>query len=370
LSGFWVWGGYLTEGRAQLRAVLALPAASHASAEWAQLLWSAAFVEFFAGDYAAARGLLEQAVAVRRTIADPELAYALSYLGQVAREQEDYASAQTWLEESLSLSLAAGDRRGAARTLDRLGTIAQARGDYALARSRYEESLALARQADDSTEVAWSLHNLGCLALDQGDYTAARACFAQSLSSRDASDSIGFVHGLAELSVLAAAEGLRAAAVRLAGATAALIERTGIPVQHSERGRYEHWLARSREALGEPAAAAAWAEGQKMRLEQALAYALAPHEPMDFADSPPAGPRAAHTANILTLREREVAALIAQGRTNRQIAKVLVITERTVAAHVEHILNKLGFASRTQIGVWAAEHGLVESQQRLKDGCP
>jgi DNA-binding NarL/FixJ family response regulator len=37
-----------------------------------------------------------------------------------------------------------------------------------------------------------------------------------------------------------------------------------------------------------------------------------------------------------------------------------VITQRTVAAHIEHILNKLGFASRTQVGVWAAEHHLVE----------
>jgi non-specific serine/threonine protein kinase len=61
----------------------------------------------------------------------------------------------------------------------------------------------------------------------------------------------------------------------------------------------------------------------------------------------------------LTLREREVAALVAHGRSNRQIAEALVITERTVAAHVEHILNKLGFSSRTEIGVWAAEHGLV-----------
>ena len=57
----------------------------------------------------------------------------------------------------------------------------------------------------------------------------------------------------------------------------------------------------------------------------------------------------------LSPREREVAALIAQGLTNPQIAVHLVITQRTVAAHVEHILNKLGFASRIQIGVWAAE---------------
>jgi adenylate cyclase len=62
----------------------------------------------------------------------------------------------------------------------------------------------------------------------------------------------------------------------------------------------------------------------------------------------------------LSAREREVAVLIARGRSNRQIAEELVIAERTVAAHIEHIMTKLDFASRTQIGVWAAERGLLQ----------
>ena len=61
----------------------------------------------------------------------------------------------------------------------------------------------------------------------------------------------------------------------------------------------------------------------------------------------------------LTPRERDVAALIAGGLSNKQIARQLVITERTVASHVEHILDKLGFASRTQIGIWAVGHQLA-----------
>jgi non-specific serine/threonine protein kinase len=51
--------------------------------------------------------------------------------------------------------------------------------------------------------------------------------------------------------------------------------------------------------------------------------------------------------------------LVAQGWTNRRIAERLLITERTAAAHIEHILHRLDFTSRTQIGVWAAEHGLL-----------
>lgn len=60
----------------------------------------------------------------------------------------------------------------------------------------------------------------------------------------------------------------------------------------------------------------------------------------------------------LTAREREIAALIAQGKSNRAIADELVISEKTAERHVANILSKLGFNSRTQIAVWAAEKGL------------
>jgi len=66
----------------------------------------------------------------------------------------------------------------------------------------------------------------------------------------------------------------------------------------------------------------------------------------------------------LTEREREVAALIAQGQTNREIAEVLVVHYRTVEKHIENMLAKLGFTSRTQIAVWASEKGLGKPNQR------
>jgi non-specific serine/threonine protein kinase len=285
----------------------------------------------------------------------------LNYLGHAAREQGDHADARTWLEQSLALSEQLGDRKLSSKTLDGLGTVAHALGDHDLARLRYEQSLALARRVDNRYERAWALHNLGCLALDRGEYAAARAWLTQSLEVRDAYDHVGFVHMLAEFAALAAAEGMPTAALRLAGATAGLTQKTGILVQHSERGRYERWLAAARQALGEDVAAAAWAEGQQLLLDQAIACALAPRRPLVSAANTHATSPAAQACVQLTPRQCEVAALIAQGRSNRQIGAALVITERTVAAHVEHILNKLGFASRTQIGIWAAEHGLLVS---------
>jgi non-specific serine/threonine protein kinase len=66
-----------------------------------------------------------------------------------------------------------------------------------------------------------------------------------------------------------------------------------------------------------------------------------------------------HLPRPLTAREAEVASLIAHGCTNREIGATLVIAERTAESHVSNICAKLGFRSRTQVAVWAAQHGLT-----------
>ncbi len=86
-------------------------------------------------------------------------------------------------------------------------------------------------------------------------------------------------------------------------------------------------------------------------LQRALTGMPAPHVPT---------PRQAAKREFggLTAREREIAVLIASGKSNREIAAELVISEKTAERHVANILSKLGFNSRTQIGVWAAEKGI------------
>jgi NarL family two-component system response regulator LiaR len=59
----------------------------------------------------------------------------------------------------------------------------------------------------------------------------------------------------------------------------------------------------------------------------------------------------------------EVTRLVSQGRSNREIAQALVISEKTVKAHVSNILGKLGLDDRTQIAIYAIKHGLVELDQ-------
>jgi DNA-binding CsgD family transcriptional regulator len=70
---------------------------------------------------------------------------------------------------------------------------------------------------------------------------------------------------------------------------------------------------------------------------------------------------AQQAAGGLTARERDVAVLVAQGKSNREIAEALIVSERTAETHVSNVLSKLGFTSRTQIAAWAIERGLTPS---------
>jgi non-specific serine/threonine protein kinase len=87
------------------------------------------------------------------------------------------------------------------------------------------------------------------------------------------------------------------------------------------------------------------------------------------SSAPTAAPRPTQGArrdpNALTRREQEVAALVARGLTNREIAEELVITEGTAELHVVHILNKLGFHSRVQIATWFAERAATTPGARV-----
>ena len=124
-----------------------------------------------------------------------------------------------------------------------------------------------------------------------------------------------------------------------------------------------------------------------MTLEQAIAYALESKDalPTDAKPpeanaeeassfilpdalsslpSPPLSPRRALKQQFggLTSREREVARLVAQGKSNRAIADELIVGISTVEAHISHIFAKLGFSSRAQIAAWAVEKGLAKAQ--------
>jgi len=125
-----------------------------------------------------------------------------------------------------------------------------------------------------------------------------------------------------------------------------------------------HWLAgredcetRTRAALGDQAYDKAVRYGAALTLDQAVHYALGKPEPPAKTSKGRAGRPTTGAEPVpaiaLTPREREVAELVAQGLSNKQIATRLVLSQRTAESHVENILRKLGFTTRTQIATWA-----------------
>ena len=96
-----------------------------------------------------------------------------------------------------------------------------------------------------------------------------------------------------------------------------------------------------------------------MSLEEAAEYALLKEETEPPTTIVPMEPLAGEPMGKLTRREQEVALLIAQGFTNRQVSRWLGISERTAGNHVGRILSKLGLRSRAQIAIWVSEHKLL-----------
>jgi DNA-binding NarL/FixJ family response regulator len=97
-------------------------------------------------------------------------------------------------------------------------------------------------------------------------------------------------------------------------------------------------------------------ELRDMKMVPALERGLRLREQLE--NRTPAKASGADAANVLTGRELEVTRLLAAGRSNREIAQMLVITEGTVEVHVKHILNKLGLRSRAQVSAWLADRSL------------
>lgn len=296
-------------------------------------------------------GMLEEALALYKALGDKSgRALSIHNMSHAVAHVEDYAGIATLREEAEALLEEPLDRRAAAHLLMSLAISEQLDGAYERVMARGEEASALFREVGDIRNCAMCLNLMGIAALMHGDAGRAAALYEEELRLlRELRDKVGTVYGLLGMAGVDTLQGRPARAGRLFGAADALRESIGHPLTPLERINYayESYLATVRGSLGEVAFDAAWTEGRAMSPEQAIEYALGTEEP-----SLPAAPNYRPAPDVLTRRQREVAALIGRGFTNHQIATELSITERTVETHVGKILRKLGVHSRTRIATW------------------
>jgi predicted ATPase/DNA-binding CsgD family transcriptional regulator len=365
---FWHTRGYLSEGREWLTALLAqapAPTAARANA-----LWEVGYLALLQNDLPAARSFFEDGLSAARELGFAfGAAMSLALLGAEATVQGDLERAASRLEESVALlpDIPDDTDRYVATILSMYWRmeLARNRGDHALAIALLEEGLAPVRDRGDTWSSAFGLDVRGRLAWLQGDLPRAIRLQQESLLlRREMDDRLRVASCLDVLAWVAHAEGRAASAARWFGAAEAMRERSGAVSSVIWRAEHERNVAAARASLGEEAFAAAWAAGRALSVDAAIAEALGGGEPAPTAATPPERVSAVTAADPLSPREREVAALIARGHTNRQIAEQLVISEWTADTHVHHILTKLDFRSRAQVAAWAVEQGLLPPDPR------
>jgi predicted ATPase/class 3 adenylate cyclase/DNA-binding CsgD family transcriptional regulator len=323
----------------------------------AKALTMAARLTWRQADHAGARRLAESAVAQSRKFGDREvLARALSGAGLIYETSGELGLAGKAYDEALTLLEHSDDRVLVADLRNLRGLLAIAVRDPKNGLALLTECVATARSLGDPPRLARYLESLANAQLDVNDIEGAASSWMEALSLfRAVDDWFGIIWSLVGLSLAAASRREDEHALRLAAAADRLRREYSLSLWPFRAGQLDAACQQARQRLGKSRGDAAWSEGATLGTEEAIDYALGAQT---AAAQPTVG------AGPLSAREAEVAAMVALGMTNKEIAQRLFIAERTAEGHVERIRNKLGVRSRTEVATWAVAHGLRALDKR------
>jgi ATP/maltotriose-dependent transcriptional regulator MalT len=406
LRDFWQVRGHVAEGAGVLQAILDMPGAQEATLPRARALVAAANLLVQADGYAIAEEYSKEALAIARAADDDYLVADVLHICAwplLCRGQPD--SALPLIEQGLGLARCLQEPHLTGRLLSARSFALNIAGDPAGAARDAGESLGLYRQAGDQLQVGTTLGNLGNYELASGDVGAARRHLVESLdiaralNARDVIVYWTFNLGLAEYlgGSREAAEALFAESLDLARRIGmetlqayaliglAMAGRGGADPGWSARlhGAADQALAglrvtieplegrlagldhqRLRAAMGAEAFEAEYAAGRTLDMAQVVAAlcrndATAGQARAAHQLSEPDAAGSGEAATVLTRRELDVLKLVAQGLSNPDIARRLVLSEHTVHRHLANILRKLNLSSRAAAAAWGAHAGLV-----------
>jgi DNA-binding CsgD family transcriptional regulator/tetratricopeptide (TPR) repeat protein len=312
------------------------------------------------GDNERAKELLEEALVLSREAGDRRgIAWSLGSLANVSSSQGDHERAKELYEEGLALSRELGGVETIGVQLLSLGYEFLLEGDHERAAELNEEAAALLRNRGYRTGLEIALDNLGWAVLIRGDLDRASELFEESVAlCKELGDKSTAAESLEGLACAAGARGEAERAARLFGAAQGLYELGGYHHTPRELALRKPYLADARSRLDGAVWETKLEEGLAMTLEEAIQYALSEEEGVGPSSRTPEQSRSEQPA-ALTRREEEVAVLVTQGMSNRQIASELHLSERTVENHVSKILRKLRLASRAEIAAWATHQSLI-----------
>ena len=348
LGTYWFVTGRFAEAERLLDRTLELR--PEPTVERANALWLRAWIAINRGEVAQARATAVEGRQLGEHLSDARSeATATGVQGIAAYLDGDLDLAQVLLQRALDVSRSAIPTSGAseiiASSISYLGAVAGTRGDVRAAIDRFRESVDLCESLGESWVRGVVLYQWALFGWQIGDDGAGDLLLESLRLRAQFPDIPGVASCLSTLGWLEADMGSHDRAARLIGGAQQLFDATGTQLLPDLVAFEKKADEMCRTALGTRAYGTAIRLGTRMSLTDLVAYALG--EEVDTA-------RADGADVHLTRRESEIAQLVAKGLSNRDIAAELVIATRTVEGHVEHVLAKLGFTSRTQIAAWCA----------------
>ena len=360
LLPYWQMTGQFSEGRRwQEQAAAAGPppgADAAAAGDWAWTIFGAGVLAVQQGDLETGGPLLTRAAGLAAAAGDTDLAaHVTDARGILAFNSGDLATAQAEYEAALAVYQRDGFTDSAALvTYGRLASVCLLAFDLEQAVRLCEECLRRCDRTGEQWARATALWVRAAARWLSGDNAAA---ITDTLACLRVKHELGDLHttamsfDLLSVCLVATRDFERAAVLYGAGDALWTLLRAPVLMGPGYAQIRQDAADTTRGELGEDRFDALASHGAALPLPQALAVA-AGEAPADVAVSLPGT-----QAKVLTRREQEVAALVADGLGNREIAERLFLSKRTVDSHIEHIFSKLDFSSRTQLAGWVLEQG-------------
>ncbi|GAA1021623.1 LuxR family transcriptional regulator [Acrocarpospora pleiomorpha] len=316
----------------------------------AQAYFMRGFLAVLQSDPASAGPALEQAVAAAQEAGQHSLlSQSLSLASIAASMTGDRASVLRLAAEAQTAMADAGDLPATLMLLQARAFTGLYAGDVDAVRAAAGEGVRLSRHVGDDYSLGMMLLNLGSAMLMAGDLDGSEPLFTEGLRIAERiDDRVAQYYLLDALGCHAAMTGRARLAARLLGAGETVRAGVGARVMTFLGPLLTTAGEAARTALGDPGFEKEFESGKRLSRDAAIRLALG--EPAPDAEAAPADP----ATPPLGRREAQVAQLVAEGLSNKQIGARLFISEHTVDSHVRSILNKLGFHSRTQIAAWVA----------------
>lgn len=352
LRDFWSMRGFHTEGIDQATAILELPDAADATIGRADALATRAWLSLWQGDYARALADGHEALTICAIHGYRSLEpFVRNTLGLAYGSTSSGDASRTLFAEALAVAREVADTMTMVKALCNLAAWAAYDGDAARTTALVDESIAICRAAGDDNMLAFALLTKAQHAgRTVGPHDARRLAYESLTLYRKLRFPWGTIQCLELFAAFALADGSPEQAVRLFASAEELAQRHGIVPQPEFEATRRHNLAQLRALLGSAQFETLWAAQRAIPIEQFIDEVLAGEERTQSQPVVPHG---------LSPRELEVLRLIAAGRSNREMADALYLSQRTVERHIANLYLKIDAHSRTEATAYARRHQLA-----------